>query len=343
MIRVLKAIDAHAGGQPLRLIVDGFPRPHGRTALQQQDWVKRNADVLRRAVVLPPRGHEDLTAALLTEPVSPQAHAGLLLMDATGYPSMSGHGVIAATTIAIERALLFSRDFNHAEATVLFDTHAGLVKARARMIAHRDGPRVDAITMTNVPAFVHAASEPVKIGTRQLRVDVAFGGAFYAIVDTEATGVPLIAARLPDLRRLAMDICSSLGGGLVPEHPANPGLAGIAGVIFTGPPRDPEAHLRNVTVTAAGAVDLSASGTGTSAVMAVLDAMGLLPEGEPFVHEGLSGSLLRGRVAGRVRLDETTAIVTEIEGSAWITGEHTLLLDDDDPFREGLTAGALNQ
>lgn len=296
----------------------------------------RNADALRRAVVLPPRGHEDLTAALLTEPVSPQAHAGLLLMDAGGYPSMSGHSVIAATTIAIERGLLFSRDFNHSEAAVLFDTRAGLVRARARLIAHGDAHRVDAVTVSNVPAFVHAASEVVKIGARQLRVDVAFGGAFYAIVDTEATGIPLIAARLPDLRRLAIEICRSLGDTLVPEHPGDAKLAGVAGVIFTGPPQDPEAHLRNVTVNAAGSADLSASGTGTSAVMAVLDAMGLLPEGEPFVHEGLSGSLLRGRVAGRTRIGDTAAILTEVEGSAWITGEHAFLLDDDDPFREGL-------
>jgi proline racemase len=337
MIRVLKTIDAHAGGQLLRLIVEGFPRPRGRTASQQQDWIERNADALRRAVVLPPRGHADLTAALLTEPVSPHAHAGLLLMDAAGYPSMSGHGVIAAATIAIERGLLFSRDFNHGEAAVLFDTRAGLVRARARLIAHGDAPRVDAVTMTSVPAFVHAASAAVKLGTRQLRVDVAFGGAFYAIVDTEATGVPLTVARLADLRRLAREICVSLDGSMVPEHPADPTLAGIGGVIFTGPPEDPEAHLRNVTVSAAGAVDLSASGTGTSAVMAVLDAMGLLPEGEPFVHEGLSGSLLRGRVAGRSRVGDTAAIITEIEGSAWITGEHTVLLDDDDPLREGLT------
>jgi proline racemase len=219
---------------------------------------------------------------------------------------------------------------------VVFDTRAGLVRARARLIAHGDARRVDVVTISNVPAFVHAASEIVKTGTRQLRVDVAFGGAFYAIVDTEATGIPLIAARLPDLRRLAIDICRSCRDSLVPEHPGDPKLAGVAGVIFTGPPQDPEAHLRNVTVNAAGSVDLSASGTGTSAVMAVLDAMGLLPEGEPFVHEGLSGTLLRGRVAGRTRVGDTAAILTDVEGSAWIIGEHTFLLDDDDPLREGL-------
>ena len=336
MIRLIKAIDAHVGGQPLRLIIEGFPRPHGRTLSHQRDWLKRNADALRRAVVLPPRGHVDLTAALLTEPVSPHAHAGLLLMDAAGYPSMSGHGVIAAITIAIERALIFSRDFNQTEAPLILDTPAGLVRARARLIAHGDTHRVDAVAMTNVPAFVYAASEGVKVGTRQLRVDVAFGGAFYAIVDTEATGVPLTAARLPDLRRLGVEICSSLATSVMPEHPAELKLSGVSGVIFTGPPQDPEAHLRNVTVGNTGSVDLSASGTGTSAVMAVLDAMGLLPEGEPFVHEGLSGSLLRGRIVGRSLVGETAALVTEIEGSAWITGEHTFVLDEDDPFREGL-------
>jgi proline racemase len=284
--------------------------------------------------VLPPRGHADLVAALLTEPASPHAHAGLLLMDATGYPSMSGHGVIAATTIAIERALIFSRDFDRTEAFVILDTPAGTIRARARLIGHGDAQRVDAVTMTNVPAFVYAASQAVKVGTRQLRVDIAFGGAFYAIVDTEATGIPLMSARLPELRRLGMDICSSVD--IKPEHPADSKLAGISGVIFTGPPQDPEAHLRNVTVGSGGSVDLSASGTATSAVMAVLDAMGLLPEGHPFVHEGLSGALLRGRVVSRSRVADTAAVVTDIEGSAWITGEHTFLLDEDDPLREGL-------
>jgi proline racemase len=334
MVRLIKAIEAHVGGQALRLVVDGFPRPHGRTVLQRRDWLKRNADALRRAVVLPPRGHADLVAALLTEPASPHAHAGLLLMDATGYPSMSGHGVIAATTIAIERALIFSRDFDRTEAPVILDTPAGTIRARARLIGHGDAQRVDAVTMTNVPAFVYAASQAVKVGTRQLRVDIAFGGAFYAIVDTEATGIPLMSTRLPELRRLGIDICSSVD--ITPEHPADSKLAGISGVIFTGPPQDPEAHLRNVTVGSGGSVDLSASGTATSAVMAVLDAMGLLPEGQPFVHEGLSGALLRGRVVSRSRVADTAAVVTDIEGSAWITGEHTFLLDEDDPLREGL-------
>ena len=109
MIRVIKTIDAHVGGQPLRLVVDGVPRPHGRTSTQQREWCLKHADAYRRAIVLAPRGHADMTAALLTEPSSVQANTGIVFMDAAGYPSMSGHGIIAAATIALERRLTLAR------------------------------------------------------------------------------------------------------------------------------------------------------------------------------------------------------------------------------------------
>lgn len=336
MIQPIKTIDAHAGGQSLRLVVDGFPHVSGSTHPQRMTWLRRQGDATRRAVVLPPRGHVDLMAAALTEPVSPQADAGIVFMDAAGYPSMSGHGIIAVATIAIERALFFSRDSNGGEARIVFDTPAGAVRADARLATHGQTRRVDAVTMTNVPAFVQEGARAVTVGTRHLRVDLAFGGAFYAIVDTEATGIPLLAPRLPELRRLGTDICAMLNASGEPQHPVNAALNGVAGVIFTGPAQDPEAHLRNVTVSSGGTIDLSPGATGTSAVMVILDAMGLLPDGERFVHEGLSGALLRGRIARRTQVGELPAIVTEIEGSAWITGEHTFFVDEDDPFREGI-------
>jgi proline racemase len=190
------------------------------------------------------------------------------------------------------------------------------------------------VALTNVPSFVASPGHPVRLGTRELRVDVAYGGLFYAIVDTEAIGIPLAASRLPELRRLGVDIRASLQNSGV-THPADPSLADVAGVVFTGAPHDPEAHLRNVTVFGAGAVNRWPSGTGTSAVMSVLDAMGLLPGDETFVHESLIGSLCRGRIARRTQVGEIAAIVPQIEGSAWITGEHTLYVDEDDPLREG--------
>jgi proline racemase len=257
-------------------------------------------------------------------------------MDTDGYPPMSGHGVIAAATIAIERGLFFSRDQQGGIGALVLDTPAGAISLRARVEQRGEGRRVDSVAFTNVPAFVSAAGHVVKLGARELRVDIAFAGAYYAIVDTEATGIPLTAARLPDLRRLATDIRLAMKVTSAVQHPLDASVGGLAGVIFTGPPEDPEAHLRNVMVTGAGAADRSPGGTGTSAVMAVLDAMGLLPEDQPFVHEGLAGSLFRGRAVRRTLVGDYPAVITEIEGSAWITGQHTFEIDDDDPLREGI-------
>jgi proline racemase len=187
-----------------------------------------------------------------------------------------------------------------------------------------------------VPSFVHTAAHPVRLRTREVRVDIAFGGAFYAIADTEAIGIPLRSERVADLRRLGADIQESLNAAFHVEHPIERALNGVAGVIFTGPPEDPEAHLRSVVV-ASGLVDRSPGGTATSAVMSVLDAMGLLPDDQTFVHESLTGMLFRGRAARHSLVGDLAALVPEIEGSAWITGEHTFLLDEDDPFREGFT------
>ena len=334
VLEEIRTIDAHVGGQPLRLIVGGAPRPGGSTVADKREWLRRRADQLRRAVVLEPRGHADMTVALLAEPVTPGAHAAILFMDAGGYPSMSAHGIVGATTIAIERGLLFDRDLEAGAVALVFDTPAGTVHVRARTDVRGGKPRVDTVAFTNVPSFVFAAAHPIDLGTKHLRADIAFGGAFYAIADTEATGIPLDVARVPDLRRLGAAIRESLDSTLRLQHPADPSVQGLAGVIFTGAPSDPEAHLRNVTVTAGG-VDRSAGGTSTSAVMAVLSAMGLLPDDQPFVHEGLLGSLMRGRIVRHTIVGDFPAVVTEIEAAAWITGEHTFVLAEDDPFREG--------
>jgi proline racemase len=339
MRQILKTIDAHVAGEPLRLIVDGVPRPTGKTMAQKCDWMKRHADQVRRALVLEPRGHRDMCAAMLTEPVTPGSDAGIIFLHNDGYPPILGHGVIAAATIAIEAGLITRGDnVRHpatAEARIAFDTPAGTVHTRARMQSRGDRQVVDSVVFTNVPAFVLSGGHTVRMAMRDLRVDIAFGGVFYAIADTEAIGIPLVAARLPELRRLGVEIRASINAAGAMTHPLDGRLSGIGAVIFTGPPQDPEAHLRNVTVFADGAVDRSPCATGTSAVMAVLDAMGLLQNDQPFVHESVIGTLHRGRVARRTQVGEYPALETEIEGSAFVTGEHIFYVDDDDPIRDG--------
>jgi proline racemase len=333
----VKAIDAHVGGQPLRLIVEGVPRPNGVTLVQRIEWMRRHADHVRKAMVLPPRGHADMVAAQLLEPRAPGVDAAILFMDGDGYRAMSGHGIIAATTIAVERELAFNASTAHADTqTFGFETAAGVVHARARLAHGRQQIRVDTVTITNVPAFVYMPGHVVTLGARDLRVDVAFGGNFYAIVDTESVGIPLTISRVGDLRRLAVDLTDAVNESLTITHPVL-GTAGIAGVVFTGPPHDPESHLRAVSVSGSGAVNWSPGGTAMSAIMSVLDAMQLLPDEATFVQEGLLGTMFHGRIVGRSIVGDWPALVTEIEGSAWITGEHTFVLDEDDPFREGVT------
>jgi proline racemase len=333
----IRTIDAHAAGGPLRLVVDGFPTPRGRTMADKREWASRHADDLRRALILEPRGHADMCGAVLTEPASPGAHAGVLFFHNGGYSSMSGHSVIAVTTIVLEHSLVMPGGDG---TTVVFDTPAGTVRAVATVTeaaSSADGRRVrvERVTFSNVPAFVLHAGVPIQLGARHLRADVAFGGAFYAIVDAEAAGLAIDMAHMPELRRAGLAIREALDRAVTIAHPLHGSTTTLDGTIFTGPPHDGGADLRNAVVFADGAVDRSPGGTGTSAVMAVLDAMGLLDGDRPFVHESLLGTRFTGRMSGRTATGDYPSIVTDIEGSAWITGEHTFILDDRDPLKHG--------
>lgn len=300
--------------------------------LEKRAWAQKRLDHLRRAIMLEPRGHADMYGALLTEPVTPGAHAGVLFMHNEGWSTMCGHGVIAVTTIAIQRDLIWP-----GAPVLVLDSPAGPIEARADVQEIEDGNRrVTMVSFRNVPSFVVEAGLPVKLSSgRTLLVDVAFGGAFYAVVDAEAAGLAVDAAKLPELRRAGKEIKQEVERLRQVVHPLDDGLKGIYGTIFTAPPRNPEAHLRNVTIFADAEVDRSPCGTGTAAVMAVLSEMGVLADASPFVHESIVGTLFTGTVTGRQPVGDFTAIVPEIQGSAWITGEHTFLIDGDDPLKAG--------
>lgn len=348
MIRRLETIDAHAAGEPLRLVVGGIPAPAGATMLDKRASLRRRRDRLRRALMHEPRGHAGMYGALLTEPVSPGSDAGVLFMHNEGYSSMCGHGIIAVVTIALERGLIVRAD---PAADIVLDTPAGPVRARPHLqptgsggasrparranAARPSPPRVERVSFANVPSFVLHGGLRVELGSRSFPVDVAFGGAFYAIVDAEAAGVPLRVERLAELRALGREIKGAVERTVDVAHPEELRLRGVYGTIFTGPPEHEGADLRNVTIFADAQVDRSPCGTGTAAVMAVLDALGLLASERPFVHESLIGTRFRGTVDSRTVVGDFPAVRARIDGSAWITGEHTFLIDDDDPLRAG--------
>ncbi len=308
--------------------------------LAKREWVRQHCDGLRRALMFEPRGHAGMYGAVLTEPCHEAADAGVLFMHNEGYSTMCGHGIIAVCTIARERGLIITAGDR---TTITLDSPAGLVRARVDLGGGppgepptlEAGPRIRSVAFENVPSFVFHAGLPIAIEDRTVPVDVAFGGAFYAIVDAEAAGVPLRREALSRLRKTGMQIARAVEAAIRVQHPCESGLRGIYGTVFTGMAERPDADLRNVTIFADRQVDRSPCGTGTAAVMAVLDAMGMLAPDQVFRHESLVGTLFSGRVRRRTVVGDYAAIVPEIEGSAWITGEHLFLIDDQDPLREG--------
>jgi len=283
--------------------------------------------------MLEPRGHIDMFGAVFTEPTQPGSDAGLLFMGHDGFHTMSGHGVIAATTIALERGLLVPRD----DKRIVLDTVAGRVKVNVQRSGSSASTGVVSVTYANVPAFVVHPGVDVPLPARRLRADIAFGGEFYAIVDAESAGVPVDGASIDDLRRIGSAIAAAIDDGLSVRHPIDPSISGLAGTVFTAPPQAPGADLRSATVYAGGSVDRSPGGTAMAAVMAVLDAMGMLAPDGRLGLESITGQIFEGRLASRTQVGAADAVVAEISGAAYITGEHTFSVAEGDPFGEGFS------
>src|SRR5262245_29370758 len=320
-------IDAHVAGDTVRFLVAGAPSLGGRTMAEKLAWVRKRGERLRRILMLEPRGHSAMHGAWLTEPASPEAYAGLLCMNAAGFPLFSGEAIIAAVTIALENQLI-----EGAPEELVIETPVGRVKARATWQRSAAGTaRIEAVAVESVPALVLFAGAPVQLGARIVRADVAFGGEFYAIVDGESVGIPIDAIRAPQLLSAAREIRRALEQSLDIVHPQDKTWAGIDGVIFTGPPRA-AADLRSVTVLDGKLLRRSPGVAGTCALLAVLDAMGLVDGSRLFIHEGLVGTTVGVRVQRRERIGEIRVIVPVVDASAWVTGRHEFEVDDRDPL-----------
>jgi proline racemase len=295
------------------------------------DWLSRHATDLRTVAMLEPRGSLDLVGALLTEPVTPGADAGLIGMDGYGYGGITAPGVVAAVTLALERGLLVkapTADGDGQQVSLVLDTPAGVVQAQATL-APQEGPaRVIRLTLSTPHAWVVRAGHDVRLGERRLRVDLAWAGALYAVLDGEAAGLPLTPERLADLRRLGQALSESV---VVPNVTLPTSGTRLAGVVFTGPPRAEHAHLRLAFVSADGVCDRSGL-SGAPAVVSLLHGMGLAGPGDPVVFESVHGLTAQARIQRVVAREDDQAVDAVITASAWITGETTLIVSDSDPL-----------
>lgn len=343
----ITAIDAHAGGEPGRVIIGGVTDVPGDSMLAKRDHLAREGDHLRRLMLREPRGYPATCCNLVLPPTSPEADAGFVIMEQAEYPGMSGSNTICTATVLIaERLVAVTEPITE----LVLEAPAGLIRVRAEV---RDGV-ARAITFENVPAFAVRLDAPVDVpDVGIVNVDVAWGGMFFAIVDAAALGLTLTPDEGRDIVRIGEMVKAAAREQVPVEHPTLRGLGGISIVELTAPPTVPGAHGKNTVVVSSGTLDWarpasftgvldrSPCGTGTSARMAVEHARGRLAIGQDFVHEGILGTTWTGRLLREASVGPYRAVVPELTGRAWITGRTEFVVDPDDPFPEGFTLGDL--
>jgi trans-L-3-hydroxyproline dehydratase len=331
--RRILTVDAHAEGEPLRVVLAGFPLPEEGGILHRRRAARERYDALRTALMWEPRGHADMYGCILTPPATPQSDFGVLFTHNEGYSTMCGHGIIAVTRVVLELGLF---PLTEPHTTLRIDTPAGLVTA----YAYVDRGRIERVSFHNVPSFVVELDASVNVpGFGPVRYDLAFGGAFYAYLPAERVGLEIVPSNSRALIDAGMAVKRAVMGSRAIAHPHDPDLGFLYGTIFTGPAESADAHSRNVCIFAEGEVDRSPTGTGVSGRLAIHRARGEIDVGQAIVIESIIGSTFTGRIVGETRMGEYAAVVPEVSGRAFITGRHEFLLDPDDPLVRGFLVG----
>ncbi len=326
----ITTIDAHAAGEPLRIVIDGVPPIPGDTILAKRRYARTHLDHLRRLLMWEPRGHADMYGCIVTPPVTDDGDVGVLFLHNEGYSTMCGHGIIALVGVGLTTGMLGDAA---ARGEIRIDTPAGRVTA----VADPAGRAQRRVTFRNVPSFVLAPGVAVEVpGIGRVVADVAFGGAFYAYVDAGQVGLELVPGEFAELTDKGRRITAAVGRAVDIRHPSgDPDLGFLYGTIFVGPPRTAGHHSRNVCVFAEAEVDRSPTGTGVSGRLAILHSRGEVVAGEEIEIESILGTTFTGRVAATTTVGGYPAVVPEIGGTASITGRHEFLLDPDDPLAAG--------
>ncbi|HYH91888.1 MAG TPA: proline racemase family protein [Candidatus Saccharimonadales bacterium] len=333
----ITTVDYHTGGEPFRIVTGGVPPLEGATVLQRRRWAGAHVDDVRRLLVNEPRGHADMYGGFVTPPNDPGADLGVVFFHNEGYSTACGHGTIALVTWAIESGVVPVVPGARSVA-VTVDVPSGRLACTARL---EETGRVAAVRFRNVPSYVRARDVAVNTTRGRLTPDVAFGGAFYASLDVRTLGLAVSPTALPELIALQRELRPALERAITLVHPEEPDLQGLYGVIFWEPlepsatPTDALGQ-RNVTVFADGEVDRSPCGSGTSARLAILHGRGELAVGQRLHHRSIVDSAFDGWAVepGPVVGGHPT-VITEVEGRAHRTGEHTFTLDPDDPLGTG--------
>lgn len=325
----IKAIDSHTMGEANRIITGGIPNIPGETMLEKKEYLEENLDCLRTLTMHEPRGHKDMFGSIITNPTIDEADFGIIFMDGGGYLNMCGHGSIGAATVAIETGAV---PIVEPITEIRFESPAGLIEARASI----EDEKVKSISITNVPSFLYKEDIKIQVpGIGEITLDISFGGSFFAIVNAKQLGLELSPDNASRLKKAGLMIRDIVNKEIEIQHPTISKINTVDLVEIYDEPSHPDATLKNVVIFGDGQIDRSPCGTGTSAKMATLYAKGELKKGEEFVHESILGTLLTGKVLDTTRVGDYDSVITEITGSAYITGFNHFIIDENDPVKYG--------
>ncbi|MEC8946351.1 MAG: proline racemase family protein [Candidatus Neomarinimicrobiota bacterium] len=325
----IQTIDSHTEGEPLRIILSGYPALKGKTLLEKRTNARRLHDELRKALIWEPRGHRDMYGAIIVEPDTPDADFGVIFIHNEGYSTGCGHAVIALTKVFVETGLI---SINEPETEVKMDVPSGFIKSYAKV---KNG-QVTGVRFENVPSFVQSLDTEIDVpGIGKINYDLAFGGAFYAFVDVAQLGLNCTSKYQNQLIETGIKIKHAVMDSVKMVHPLEPDMNFLYGTIFTGVSKNPNHHSRNVCIFAEGEVDRSPTGTGVSARAAILHAKDEIKTGESIIIESIIDSTFSVKVVETTTFGNYDAVIPEVSGNAYITGKNTFWINPEDPLKDG--------
>lgn len=328
-VKSINVIDTHTMGEPTRIIVGGLPVIPGNTMPEKKKYLEENMDYIRSMVMHEPRGHKDMFGAIITQPTCPEADIGVIFMDGGGYLNMCGHGSIGVSTMLVETGMVEKVEpFTE----IVLEAPAGLIKARVEV----ENGKVKGTSITNVPSFLYKEDIEIQVpNVGKVKLDISFGGSFFALVNANQLGMKVDLENVNELVEVGLAIRDILNRDVKISHPEKPHINTVDLVEIYDLPSTEGADFKNVVVFGMGQFDRSPCGTGTSAKIATLYAKGKIGIDEPFVYESITGTTFIGKVLRKTKIGEYNGIVPEITGRAFITGFNQLVVDPEDPFRNG--------
>lgn len=325
--KTLQLLDVHCEGEVGKVVLSGIYDIPGETMTAKMDYINKENDSLRRFVCLEPRGAVNQTVNLMVPPCDPTADAGFIVLQADEAHPMSGANTMCVATALLETGMI---EMQEPHTRLRLEAPAGIVTANVEC---KDGKCVR-VSLDMIPAFVEALDQVVDTSEwGKVKVDIAFGGVFYAVVFVEQLGFEIRPEDTDKLVRAGMAIKKAANETFKVQHPEIPSIDHIAYAIFAQ--RMPGGVIRTCCTLWPGRVDRSPCGTGSSAILSVLHARKELAVGDAFTTQSIIGSEFRVQLTGETSVGTKPAVLPNVSGRCWTYGMSQLSLDPTDPFAAG--------